>query len=640
MKNKISFNWDLHYVCNYRCPYCWFDGRWHELSRQNKYPPLEEVIKAWEKIYVRYGSVYIELIGGEPFIYPNFTELIKELSQIHEIGTTTNLSVDLDKFINQVDISKVKICPTFHPLFADFSKFIKRVLQLKEGGMVSPVKVNYLAYPPQLKLFDHYKEQFDKFKVPLVVMTFWGNYNGVNYPEGYTQQEKVIIEPYLGDRAGKEFQLEPKKVKGKLCRAGQIYADIKADGTVFRCGGSKAQSIGNLFSDNFNLLDKPMLCESEFCPCNEWASLLVEKDIVIEEKTGDDVILSKLGGRKAMTKEEEEEIGQSHFIIVDIPQRPFKKKEITIDRKKIPPYYVFFTWDIHYACNYRCTYCNTPKHDQPMDMWKERDRKKVVYPGLSRWIEVWQEIYERYGSSEIHITGGEPFIYPSFIELITTLSKIHTLEIITNLALDVNDVIKNVTPDRVRIGTTFHPEFANLNEFIEKHNILRAHGFETWANYVLYPPILGKVAEYKSKFDELGIPFNMQPYLGFYREKEYPMGYSDEELSFLRECYQDDDIVNKKTIEWKTNQPKRNMKGKPCRMGQMYAKIYPTGEAYRCCASDVLRIGNLIEGTFELLNEPLPCESEHCFCWRCMLMDNEEGWKQHWVIPHKQPTEA
>ena len=351
-------------------------------------------------------------------------------------------------------------------------------------------------------------------------------------------------------------------------------------------------------------------------------------------------IESELGARRLLPQEDEKVVAAEHYIRVDKPFQPLPEATSALDRSRIAPNHVFFTWDIHYACNYNCTYCNTPKRVQPADMWTFRERKRVVYPGLRRWLEVWSKIHDLYGSSEIHITGGEPFIYPDFLELITELSKIHTLEIITNLAVDAKEIAAHVTPDRVRIGTTFHPEFADLRGFLEKHKALRAGGFETWANYVLYPPLLAEVPNYKREFDALGIPFNLQPYLGWYNNKEYPMGYSDEELSFLKACYGSDDIVNKKTMEWKIGSPKRDMRGQPCRMGQMYAKIYPTGDAYRCCASGGAYIGNLIEGTFQLNSEPLPCDGEHCHCWRGMLVSQEEGWKRHWVIPHKQAVRA
>lgn len=590
MNNHISFCWDIHYACNYRCPYCWFDGRWHELSKQNRYLTLDEALKPWKAIYERYGSAHIELIGGEPFIYPHFTELIKELSQMHTIGITTNLSVDVDDFIKQVDTSKVKVTPTFHPLFADFDKFSRRLLSLRDNGMNS--HIFYLAYPPQIKLIKYYSDKFSNLNMPMEVLTFWGQYNAKSYPQSYTQEEKKLIEPYLGNREGEKFQLEPKQVKGKLCRAGQVYAVIKADGSVFRCGGSCSESIGNLFSETFKLLDGPLPCKSEFCPCNEWAFLL-QKPVTIAKN---------------------------------------------IDRSAIAPKRVFLTWDIHYGCNYNCSYCNTPKPWNPPGSW-DRDRDKVVYLDADKWLKIWEDIYKRYGSCEIHITGGEPFTYPSFLELITGLCRIHTLEIITNLSLNVNDIINSVTPDRVRIGTTFHPEFADLNEFLKKHIILRKHGFETWSNYVAYPPQMEKMSDFKREFDRLGISFNIQPFMGNFQEREYPRGYTDAELSYLKSCYPNDDIVNTKTVEWKTGTAYKNTEGKPCRMGQMYAKIYPLGDAYRCCANGTQKLGNLIEGSFELLNEALPCESKQCFCWRCMLVENEESWSQHWIIPEKKSYE-
>ncbi len=75
---QIFFSWDLLYTCNYRCPYCWFNGKWTELAKQNRIFSTEQLIKQWENIYDKYGSVHIEIIGGEPFLYPNFSALIRK----------------------------------------------------------------------------------------------------------------------------------------------------------------------------------------------------------------------------------------------------------------------------------------------------------------------------------------------------------------------------------------------------------------------------------------------------------------------------------------------------------------------------------------------------------------------------------
>jgi len=272
--NNISFSWDLHYKCNYRCPYCWWHGRWQNSFKLSRVLPVNELMHYWTKVYEKYGPVHIELLGGEPFIYPHFKELIIELSKLHTLGITTNLSVDLDDCINSLDFNRVKIIPTFHPTFADFEKFIKKAKLLKEKAFST--NVYYLAYPPQIKFINFYREKFSKENVELKVMTFWGNYNGIDYPAGYNPQELAAIETSLAKRSGESYQLSPKNdFKGKFCNAGRYYGVIHSDGTVIRCGGSDLNEvIGNFFDDHFKLLDEPLPCRAEHCKCNEWAFLL------------------------------------------------------------------------------------------------------------------------------------------------------------------------------------------------------------------------------------------------------------------------------------------------------------------------------------------------------------------------------
>lgn len=275
-KGRISFSWDILFLCNYRCPYCWFYNHWHDLAKFNRSYLAEEWITGWKNIFEKYGSCYIEIAGGEPFIYPNFVSLIREISKMHSLVITTNLSIDIDEFIKQVDSSRVEVGITFHPLYADFDEFIKKALTLKEYGFTN--KVIYLAYPPQIKLIDYFKKRFEENGLTVTVTTFWGKYNGISYPEGYTQREIEIIKNDIGERNKEKYQLKPKEVRGKLCNAGHTYAVIKPYGTVIRCGGSLMhEELGNFFDKDFRLLDKPMPCNGEVCCCNEWAFLLEEK---------------------------------------------------------------------------------------------------------------------------------------------------------------------------------------------------------------------------------------------------------------------------------------------------------------------------------------------------------------------------
>jgi anaerobic magnesium-protoporphyrin IX monomethyl ester cyclase len=277
---QVSFNWDINWICNYRCPYCWFYGKWAELKKHNRNFNLEEWVRVWKDIYARYGAVKIAITGGEPFLYPNFVELIKELSQMHKVEIITNLSIDIQKFVKDINTANVKVNPSFHPLFADFDKFIERVLLLKEVGLLQCV--SYLAWPPQINKIGYYTERFSQYGVSISIQSFFGEHKGIKYPDGYTELEKQIILPHIGERGGKPFQTEPLNTMGRLCAAGYRYGVIHPDAVVLRCGGinysESVPIVGNLFEDGFKLLDEPSPCTYEMCVCNEWAFLLKDAE--------------------------------------------------------------------------------------------------------------------------------------------------------------------------------------------------------------------------------------------------------------------------------------------------------------------------------------------------------------------------
>lgn len=277
MRGPVSFNWDIHWECNYRCPYCWFNGKWDEIKSRNRYPPYAELIKAWKNIHKLYGPVKVAITGGEPLMYPQFAEFISEMSEFHEFMIVTNLSADVSGFISANSSGNVKVNPSFHPLSAEPEQFIAKALMLKEAGMMQCV--TYLAWPPLIKKLPQYQEIFTKHGLSLTVQSFFGEYEGKRYPDSYTEQEKQAVFPQLGTRGGELFQTAVFEPAGRLCNAGKTYGVIHPDGTVRRCGGinSKDAAVGNIFSDDFRLLDDPAPCASEVCPCNEWALLLEEK---------------------------------------------------------------------------------------------------------------------------------------------------------------------------------------------------------------------------------------------------------------------------------------------------------------------------------------------------------------------------
>jgi len=283
---------------------------------------------------------------------------------------------------------------------------------------------------------------------------------------------------------------------------------------------------------------------------------------------------------------------------------------------------VFWNWDIHYACNFRCSYCFLA---EKWDVAFKENR----YPGVDKWIEVWDTIYEKYGSCHIHFSGGEPFTYPDFFTLIISLSRKHTLEFSTNLSFDVNHFVEKMNPKIARLNASFHPELSNLEEFLEKIRHLKINGFRVSVSFVAYPPHLKEMEEISAKCRERGVTLIIQLFRGQYREKGYPEDYTESEAGLIK--LHGGSLFANRTQLIRNLHQKAEIK-KMCKMGQVYGKIYASADVYRCCSNGALKIGNLLDDEdFELLCGPQPCEIKDCVCWKRMVLGEESEWTPHWV---------
>jgi MoaA/NifB/PqqE/SkfB family radical SAM enzyme len=116
-------------------------------------------------------------------------------------------------------------------------------------------------------------------------------------------------------------------------------------------------------------------------------------------------------------------------------------------------------WQLLNTCNYRCPYCFFP----PLTLGE----KLTVHAEP----EVWRRVIDRTGLTWLlHITGGEPTIYPRFAELCQLLTATHYLSFSSNLThSSVVDVAKRVDPSRIsfiRRGEAESPREAAMKQKI------------------------------------------------------------------------------------------------------------------------------------------------------------------------------
>ena len=350
---------------------------------------------------------------------------------------------------------------------------------------------------------------------------------------------------------------------------------------------------------------------------------------------------------------------------------------------------VFWNWELVYTCNYRCSYCSYTT------LGWESHYHMNAYPGLKRLTEIWTRLYKLYGSCHIEMSGGECSSYPRFYELLKMLTSMHTITMDTNLSFDVQRFAGLADVTKIRLATSFHPQFVDFKTFFDKCRYLQEKGIsQIFVNYVAYPDQLKEMAECKRQFKEAGIFCFIQPFQGVYKKQTvYPDNYTKEEqllidaamadngadtqISKIRFAWQgstmrsgtenqlrkiEDEraaqgvapLLEKKPGKWspfpwadlspsETEQPKRE----PvlCRMGQKYAKTYANGDTFRCCAQlkddmpwDLFRekvyLGNLFfDDDLRLLEEPALCDYAPCPCDRCMVVGQEARWVQRWNAP-------
>lgn len=286
--------WLLHPFCNYKCSYCW-------LNSENK--PLidgeEDYIRKspgeyshyWDCFNQKYGSVRMEIAGGEPFLYSDFPEILSAVSRENIVTVTTNLSWDPALIIGKINSERVSFFASYHyDGEASVEKFIDKIMVLQRAGFY--INVYIVAWPPHLSKLPLWLEQFYCKGIGVMVEPFIGTWNNRIYPQAYTDFDKKAIKDLNGGKymahytegdevlskcqssktpRGKKmdfvtsFQLAGKSPKGRFCNAGVSYIRVLYNGKVRRC--FQGAYLGEFFSDKFHLLDKPEPCSSDECIC-------------------------------------------------------------------------------------------------------------------------------------------------------------------------------------------------------------------------------------------------------------------------------------------------------------------------------------------------------------------------------------
>ena len=274
-------------------------------------------------------------------------------------------------------------------------------------------------------------------------------------------------------------------------------------------------------------------------------------------------------------------------------------------------------WNLTRSCNFQCPYCYFPHDASPV---------KVQFP-----LEKLESFLASTGKEwVIGMTGGEPFLYPGFLDICERLTRNHIIRIDTNLSLlnRVREFTERIDPARVRdLYVSLHIEErerkGGVETFIEAANLLKEKGFIFKVNYVLHPNLVSRFAQDKEFYGGRGVELTPRPFKGIFENKVYPTAYSDEAKAHFK-GFED---AGKKMVF--------NFQGVPCEGGRSFIRLDPDGAVFRC-SGDRTVLGNLNDSV-TLNTEAEPCRVPRCPCqgsnWTIMTPAQErfvEG-MQHFV---------
>jgi MoaA/NifB/PqqE/SkfB family radical SAM enzyme len=275
-------------------------------------------------------------------------------------------------------------------------------------------------------------------------------------------------------------------------------------------------------------------------------------------------------------------------------------------------------WILLQTCNYRCSYCFAPP---------EMLGEKLRTFGTPRQ---WGDSFDRTGRTWLlHITGGEPSIYPDFVELTEILTARHYISLNTNLThASLRDFAGRVEPSRVNfINAGFHLEERDRRSghtvFLKHAELLLARNFPLWVSLVAHPTALERFDDAVAILRPLGVVPIPKLFRGMHEGKSYPSAYSaahKERFSYhaerARECYAPllERMLEPPTVDifrddrFLDAEPK--FTGQACDAGSRFVRIEPNGDVRRCGPPN---LGNLLAGTFKTMRGPTACDTQFCY---------------------------
>ena len=262
------------------------------------------------------------------------------------------------------------------------------------------------------------------------------------------------------------------------------------------------------------------------------------------------------------------------------------------------------SWMINQRCNFTCEYCFYTKEFLAVE--NPKVGKNSPEHIARRFDETGQEWY-------IYLNGGEPFLYPKFIELCEHLTQKHYLSINTNISTsNCIQFADRINPKKIySIEASLHIEEREnrngLKRYLKNFLNFQDKGFPIQVVYVTYPDLFDRIEDDIKMLKDSGVKIvNLKVFRGYYKSNYYPQSYTNEQR----------DIIEKNALdknEFNILNQSLSYFGKKCDAGFDFFAMDPEGDVRRC-SSSAKSYGNFFDGTFKPDKNSRACPFHVCSC--------------------------
>lgn len=201
-------------------------------------------------------------------------------------------------------------------------------------------------------------------------------------------------------------------------------------------------------------------------------------------------------------------------------------KLISMEPQFNSPLYII--WEITRQCNYNCSYCS----------FKNKHVGHISYSNLLKCLE---NLSSSKYTFDLDFIGGEPTIYPHYLDLLENSIKLlpnSNIYTTTNTSSSLtsykqlHNKLKNYESNRIRFYFSYHIDYVNLNDYIEKVNFLGDLGYPVFIKLVCDNKNLEKTKEIFDKLKQTNFNKFFLKYLWNYRETNL---YNNDYLKWMEE---------------------------------------------------------------------------------------------------------